>query len=108
MKITRLRILAIEVFRTLHDLNPIYMKELFKKSNHRTSERLKHNIDVPKYNQIRFGKNSLRVLGPMLWNSLPNEARSTNSLPKFKKFINTWGTENCPHYHKLISYYEAV
>ena len=84
------------------------MKDIFKKSSHRRSERLKYNIDVPKYNQIKFGRKSLRVLGPMLWNSLPNEAKSMDTLPKFKNFINSWGIKDCPHYQRLVSYDSAV
>ena len=108
MKIKRLRILAIEVFKTLHNLNPSYMKEIFQKSSFRTSERLKFNIKVHSYNQTRFGKNSLRFVGPMLWNSLPNEVKSITTLPKFKLFMKTWGTEACPHYKRFVSYFNSI
>ena len=108
MEINRLRTLATEIFKTMHGLNPIYMKELFKYSEHRRSDRLKFNIEVPTFKQVRFGKNSLRVLGPMLWNSLPNKAKQIETLAEFKTFIKTWGTETCPHYQKFISYYSAV
>ena len=108
MRVNRLRTLATEIFKTMHSLNPTYMKEIFKYSEHRRSNRLKFNIEVPTFKQIRFGKNSLRVLGPMLWNSLPNEAKRIKTLPEFKQFIQTWGTETCPHYQRFNSYYAAV
>ena len=40
----RLRVLAIEIFKTLNDLNPPYMKDFFKKSTNRTSQRLGNNF----------------------------------------------------------------
>ena len=86
MKVKRLRVLATEIYKTLNNLNPTYMKDIFKKSSHRRSERLMYNIDVPKYNQNKFGRKSLRVLGHMLWNSLPNEAKSMDTLPNLEKF----------------------
>ena len=108
MKIKRLRVLAIEIFKTLHNLNPLYMKNIFYKSNSRSSERLKFNIQTQRYNQAKFGKNSMRVLGPILWNSLPNTIKSSQSLIHFKKFIKTWGNHGCPHYQKYSSYYNAI
>ena len=108
MEVKRLRVLATEIFKTLNDLNPSYMKDIFKTSKHRRSERLKFNIEVPKYNQIKYGKKSLRVLGPMLWNSLPIGAKSLNTLPQFKTFIKAWGSETCPHYRRFLSYVSAV
>ena len=108
MKIKRFRVLAIEIFKTLHNLNPLYMKNIFYKSNSRSSERLKFNIQTQRYNQAKFGKNSMRVLGPILWNSLPNSIKSSQSLIHFKKFIKTWGNHGCPHYQKYSSYYNAI
>ena len=84
------------------------MKDIFKKSTHRKSNRLQFNIQTQKYNQIKYGRKSLRVLGPMLWNSLPNEVQSIKTLPKFKSFMKTWGTETCPHYKRFASYISSV
>ena len=108
MEVKRLRVLATGIFKTLNNLNPKYMQTIFQKSNNRRSERLKSNIEVAKYNQSTFGKKSLRVLGPMLWNSLPLEAKMIDSLPHFKAFINEWGTENCPHYRRFTNYISAI
>ena len=108
MKIKRLRTLATEIFKTLNNLNPTYMKNIFYRSENRTSERLKFNIQAQKYSQVKYGKNSLRVLGPILWNSLPQNVKSLKSLPQFKKFMKSWGQEGCPHYQKFFSYYLAI
>ena len=55
------------------------MQDTFHRKANRTSERLKMNIKSQSFNQVKFGKGSLRVMGPILWNSLPNEVKSLES-----------------------------
>ena len=81
------------------------MKDIFKTSTFRSSNRLKFNIQTQKFNQIKYGRKSPRVLGPMLWNSLPNEVKCIETLPKFKTFIKTCGTDTCPHYKDFTPIY---
>ena len=108
METKRLRTLAIEIFKTKNNLNPIFMKEIFKPNINQRSQRLKHNLQVPKHNQVTFGRKSLRVLGPKLWNNLPIYAKTLTTLPHFKRFIKTWGDKNCIHYKKFVSYDNAT
>ena len=108
MKTKRLRVLAIEIFKTLNKLNPSYMQNIFYKSNNRRSDRFKYNIESQKFNTSKYGKKSLRVLGPILWNSLPNNIKSSQSLLEFKNLIRKWGDFGCPHYEKYTSYYTAT
>ena len=108
MEVKRLRSLAIEIYKTLNHLNPNYMFEIFKPSENRSSERLKHNIASQRFKQVKFGKNSIRVLGPKLWNSLPNQIKSLPTLEYFKNFMKTWGNKDCKYYDKYISYVQAI
>ena len=108
METRRLRTLATEIFKTTNNLNPPYMKNIFNKTLFRTSDRLKHNLKSQKYNQVKYGKKSLRVLGPILWNLLPEQMKSCESLPRFKTMIKTWGLKNCSNYSKFLSYHTAI
>ena len=108
MLVKRLRILAVEIFKTIHNLNPTYMKDIFRKSSNRTSSRFEFNIQSQRFNQVKFGRNSLRVLGPILWNSLPNNVKSIQNLTDFKKAINNWGNFGCPDYNRFQSYLSAI
>ena len=93
MEIKRLRTLAIEVYKTLNDLNPEFMKELFHNSellNHRN-----HNLYVPHRNTVRFGDKSLRCLAPHIWNSLSETVKSATTLNQFKKLIKLWFGPEC-------------
>ena len=108
MEVKRLRSLAIEVYKTINNLNPRYMKELFNRSTNRTSNRFGNNLQSKSFKQVKFGRNSLRVLAPVLWNSLPREAKNLPTLEMFKSFINKWGATGCPLYNKFTSYCVAT
>ena len=59
------KVLWTEVFKTMIDLNPTYMKELFERSvsNKRPiRQNYKMNLVTPKTNQARYGTKSLRSL----------------------------------------------
>ena len=103
-EIKRLRQIAIEIYKTLHDMNPPYIKDIFKKRTGRTSQRLANNIKcIDKY-ETKFGKNSLRYLGPILWNSLPHHIKALDNFDEFKDFMKHWGEPGCPHYNRYINY----
>ena len=108
LEIKRLRQLAIEIFKTLHDINPPYIKDIFMKRTGRTSQRFANNIKSIERYKTKFGKNSLRYLGPILWNSLPNHIKALDSLDEFKDFIKNWGETGCPHYNRYINYVNSL
>ena len=62
--------LCIEIFKTLNDINPSFIKEIFRLhiKNRPTREKYKLNLEIPKSNQVRFGTKSLRYLSPKVWN----------------------------------------
>ena len=73
MEVKLLRILALEVFRTLNNMNPEYMKEIFHKTAFMTYRPL--NLEVTKNHTTKYGNKSLRCLGPHIRNSLPNQIK---------------------------------
>ena len=93
METKRIRTIALEIFKTLNDLNPSFMKDIFKLSPHFTHK--KHNIFVHPRNTVTYGNKSLKSLGPHMWNSLPEQIKATNSLYVFKNFIKDWFGPNC-------------
>ena len=73
MEIKRLRCLAIEIFKIMNNLNPYDMKEIFSKSTNLTYRPL--DINFNQNNTTKFRNNSLRSLGPHIWNFLPSEIK---------------------------------
>ena len=68
------------------------MRDLFKLrfTNRPVREKYKMIIIIPEFNQVSYGKKSLRTLGPNLWNSLPYHIKTSEYLGSFKRTIKHW------------------
>ena len=93
IEIRQMRVLATEIFKTINDLNPVYMKEIFTLNTNRNPERKK--LIVNTQNTKKYGTDTLRSLGPKIWNNLPDDFRKTQDLSSFKQLINTWSGPHC-------------
>ena len=88
-----LRTLAIEIFKTINDLNPPFMKEIFTKNTN--SQRNGTTLMVKLQNSKKYGQDTLRALGPKIWNKLPTHLKEVSSLSIFKQLIKTWSGPEC-------------
>ena len=97
MKVNRLRSLCIEIYKSINNINPIYMKEIFKlrKTSRAVRSNYKLNLDVPTINQASFGDKSVRYYGPKIWNLRPFHIKSSENLEAFKNIINNWNGVSC-------------
>ena len=93
MEVRRLRLLALEVFRFVNKLNPVYMQSLLEKNVN--SKRYKDDLKVPMRNSVTFGDKSVRVLGSHIWNMLPAELKRETSYGKLKTKIDNWFGPKC-------------
>ena len=68
MSLRRQRTLCLEIYKTLNEVNPGYMNDIFKLRNtdRLTREKYKLNLEIPKSNQATFGTTSLRSYGPKI------------------------------------------
>ena len=71
------------------------MQDIFKIKSSSYSLRKPNNLQHYRPNQVTFGSNSLRSLGPQIWNGLPNEIKSAENLNSFKNMIKMWDGQNC-------------
>ena len=85
--------MALEIFKTMNDMNPSFMKDLFSLSGN--TLRRPNDLKVPIRYSVKFGDKSLKCLGPIIWNSLPSDIKSTSSLEIFKNFLKTWYGPTC-------------
>ena len=77
MKTKSLRNLSLEIFKTINDLNPSFMKNIFLV---KLNARLRPNdILVKTCKSTTFGDKSLATLGPKMWNALPQNIKAENS-----------------------------
>ena len=65
MNVNRMRVIAIEIFKTMNNLNPPFKKEIFvKKPNPKVRP---NDIIVKSHFAATYGDRSLNTLGPKLW-----------------------------------------
>ena len=86
--------LAILMYKVKKGLCPIPIQDIFKQNENETNFRDDRDGDwiIPK---ARTGKNGIRYRGPVTWNLLPNEIRSSESLESFKEKISKWKPQGC-------------
>ena len=84
-----LRYLAIEVFKSIMHLNPQFMWSYFEEKPMPHNSRDGSKLDLPKTKSLRFGINSLRFRGRLLWNNLPVSVENCQSLNVFQLELKT-------------------
>ena len=50
---------------------------------------------VKNQNTKKYGTDSLRSLGPKIWNKLPSKLKNADNLETFKTLIKTWAGPSC-------------
>ena len=98
-----IHLLATEIFKVEKGVAPPFMSDIFSinpslnvgnVSSNTRSKSTFYSSDVPK--TTKFGIETLRYLGPKIWNLVPREIKSAASVEIFKKQIKTWIPINCP------------
>ena len=91
-----LQILVTEIYKAKNDLGPKIMKDTFhfiqKPYNLRNDPQLQRRRNRTVY----FGTESISSLTPKIWELIPSDIRSSNSLGVFKEKIKFWITDKCP------------
>ena len=97
MNLWRTRPLSIEIYKTINNLNPEFIKNLFKvrKTNTAHREQYKLNLEIPKSDHVSFGTKSLRTQGPRVSNTLPFHIKSKENIQAFKYVIRVWDGSKC-------------
>ncbi len=95
MIIRRIKTIAMDVFRSLYDLNPKSMKEMFNLTQLKYSLRESNIIYQPKFEKVTYGKNTFKYYGSHIWNLLPNEIKEIANILSFKNLIMTWEGPKC-------------
>ena len=98
-----LRCLAVEMYKVANDLAPLFMKDIFTKnanlvtdnvSSNTRSRSIFYNYDNPRTRN--FGLETLRCLGPKVYDMVPIEIKQSTSVEVFKTKIKKWVPSQCP------------
>ena len=95
LKLTRIRKIALETFKILNNLSPSYILDLVKFKNTNYSFRYQNQAELPRVNTESYGRKSFRYEAAHVWNSLPNEMRTTTDFKEFGRLIRTWEGTSC-------------
>ena len=64
LPVRRIKAIACEVCKTVNSVNPMFMKEMVCEKDCEYSLRDGFCISVPKFNKIRYGRNTFSFYGP--------------------------------------------
>ena len=82
-----LQLLATEIYKTKHDLNPKFMGEIFVEKNIPYNLRGKNHLSVSIPRTNAYGMKAIRYTGHKLWQSLPLDIRESHTVTEFKSKI---------------------
>ena len=88
---TRYKVTRYQVYKALNGMAPLYITELL---SYRTCSRKLRSTDqkllaVPKSRLKTYGDRAFSVAAPKLWNELPLDLRSLETINLFKKHLKT-------------------
>ena len=92
MENRRLCTMVYEVFKTLNNLNPVFMKDILHYSPNVTHK--KHDLYIDTQNTTKFRNKSLKAFGANIWNTLPEYVKSTTSSSEFKNSLKRGQDQN--------------
>ena len=87
--------LVTEIFKVKNGLSPELMNDVFEFIEKPYSLRTTSHFRSRKIRTTKYGIETPSYLGPKLWNLVPNEYKTIESLEVFKAKIKTWVPENC-------------
>jgi len=92
-----LQALAIEMFKVYMEQGPDILQDVFPKNSQPEYNLRNRFYFAPRsIKTVHYGDNSLRHLGPKIWELIPSHIKDTDSVEIFKNRIKNWIPENCP------------
>lgn len=95
LHLNRLKTIAIETFKCLHNISPKYIQNLAKFKTSVYNCRYDHILEVPTVRTTRYGQNSFRFEAARVWNSLPSDIRRVENFKEFGRLVGTWTGPKC-------------
>ena len=87
--------MACEVFKTVNDLSPSFISDIIEIKHFQYSMRIINSAFIPKARTTKYGLKSFAHGGALVWNSLPNELRTSENDGQFRRLIRRWDGRVC-------------
>ena len=81
----RLQDILILMYKVKNSLAPEHVCNMFFQQDKHYN--LRSDFPVPRYNTVKYGKHSIRYLGPHIWGKMSRELRSKTSLQAFRRGV---------------------
>ena len=90
MYISRLKKLAMFVYKSYNDTGPGLTNDIFNKKDIPYNLRDNSRVEQPLCSMTRYGLNSIVYQGASLWNSLPHDLKNCIDAKSFQNMIKSW------------------
>ena len=84
--------ILLYVYKALHDLAPAYMRDMLQ--TYQPARPLRSGcrslLSVPRTHTVTYGNRSFRKISAELWNNLPGDLKSADSVKNVKKQLKTY------------------
>jgi len=91
--------LAVTFYRCLHGLAPSYLAQSVRRVAELNRRRLRssscEDVIIPTTRLVTVGDRAFTAAGSRLWNSLPSDIRSAQTLPVFCNLLKTYLFSKC-------------
>ena len=86
--------LAIEIYKTMNDLNPVFMKEIFSLKPHNYPLRTQ-NLVYPNPRTVSYGLESFGYKASQIWKNIPIEIQKSEDISAVKSYISKHYKDLC-------------
>jgi len=84
----RLKDILFLIYKVKHQMVPGYFENTVKRNDFKPYSLRNSDFILPRYNSVKYGRHSIRYLGPLLWSKLASSERNAPTLKDFKRMIN--------------------
>ena len=91
-----IHLLAIEMYKVRNNISPNFIREIFPTLECAYNLRESKDFIKPRRNTVYCGEESLRNIGPKIWNLLPSDTRTASTLDTFIQKVKKWQPDKCP------------
>ena len=88
--------LAIEMYKLKYNILPCPIAEFISKRDIHYKMREVSDFERKRHNKVLCGNETLRILGPKIWDLIPNDIKLASSFSIFKSLIKKWAIQSCP------------
>ena len=106
--ISRVKNIALEVYKCINKTNPAFLHGLFQFNDNRYNLRDGQKLIQPLVNTETFGQKSLRYTGACIWNKLPTNVKCAPDIKSFKSALDLWPGPVCTCGYCVLCYVQNM